>query len=164
MAAATHPHTLVAIFPSFGTAVGAVRSLEDAGFDPAHVEVVGDDPRAAAEVAARTYGREGFVGGLALGTALVLAAVFLGGLNTWPVASVIGSVGVIGGFAVIGLVLGRAVEVRARDASLFAAAVRDGGAVVAVDCDANCDAAAALLHEAGATQVRDETPEASGRS
>jgi hypothetical protein len=157
--AATRHHTLVAIFGSFAGAATALRSLEAAGFDPAHIEVVSDDARAASEVAARSYGREGFFGGLLLGAALVLVAVFFGGLGAWPVASAVGSVGVIGGFAVIGLVLGRAIEVRAPDAPRFAAAVRDGGAVVAVDCDTNCDVAESVFAETGANEIRDETPQ-----
>jgi hypothetical protein len=157
--AATRHHTLVATFGSFAGAAAALRSLEAAGFDPAHIEVVSDDARAASEVAARSYGREGFFGGLLLGAVLVLVAVFIGGLGAWPIASAVGSVGVIGGFAVIGLVLGRAIEVRARDAPRFAAAVRGGGAVVAVDCDTNCDVAESVFGETGANEIRDETPQ-----
>jgi hypothetical protein len=150
-------HTRVAVFSSFGEAMKGIHSLEVAGFDPSQIEVVAGDERAASEVAARTYGREGFFGGLIVGLLLVLAAVFIGGLSAYPVASIVGSVGVIGGLAVIGLVLGRALERRAPDAPLFAAAVRDGGAVISVDCGTKCDIAERLLHESGAADVRDES-------
>ena len=152
-------HTIVATFPDFRGAASATRSLEARGFDPADVEVVADDPGAASEVAARTYGREGFFAGLAIGTLLVLAAIFVGGLYRTPIAAAVGAVWVIGGFAVIGLVLGRDVIRRAPDAPLFADAVRDGGAVVAVDCGDECDVAERLLDASGATAVRDEQPE-----
>jgi hypothetical protein len=149
--------TRVAVFPSLGEALKGIHSLEVAGFDPSQIEVVAGDERAASEVAARTYGREGFFGGLLLGAVLVLGAVFIGGLSRYPVASIVGSVGVIGGLAVIGLVLGRALERRAPDAPLFAAAVRDGGAVISVECGSKCDTAERLLHESGASDVRNES-------
>ena len=70
-------HTLVAIFPTSTRGSGAIRSLEARGFDPAHVEAVADDAGAASEVAARTYARVGFFGGLALGALLITTGVVL---------------------------------------------------------------------------------------
>jgi hypothetical protein len=152
-------HTLVAIFPSFARAAGAIRSLEARGFDPAQVEAVADDAGAASELAGRTYARVGFFGGLALGAVLVLSAVIVGDLVRYPVAVAVGAFWVVGGFAMIGLVLGREVVRRAPDAPLLAQAVRDGGAVVAVDCGDRCDVAHEIFDESGAADVRDETPE-----
>jgi hypothetical protein len=156
---AQRSHTLVAIFPSFVRAAGAIRSLEGRGFDPAHVEAVADDAGAASELAGRTYARPGFFGGLALGALLVLSAVVVGDLGRYPVAVAVGAFWVIGGFAMIGLVLGREVVRRVPDAPLFAEAVREGGMVVAVDCGDRCDVAHQIFDESGAADVRDETPE-----
>jgi hypothetical protein len=152
-------HTLVAIFPSFARAAGAIRSLEARGFDPAHVEAVADDAGAASEVAARTYARMGFFGGLAFGALLALTAVVIGDLGRYPVAVAVGAFWVVGGFAMIGLVLGREIVRRAPDGPLFAQAVRDGGTVVAVDCGERCDVAHEIFDQAGAADVRDETQE-----
>jgi hypothetical protein len=152
-------HTLVAIFATSARASGAIRSLEARGFDPADVEAVADDAGAASEVAARTYARAGFFGGLALGALLVLSAVVVGDLGRYPVAVAVGAFWVVGGFAMIGLVLGREIVRRAPDAPLFAQAVRDGGIVVAVDCGDRCDVAHQIFDESGAASVRDETPE-----
>jgi hypothetical protein len=156
---AVREHTLVGIFPSSTGAAGAVRSLEARGFDPSDVEIVGDDAGAASEVAARTYARAGFFVGLAIGLVLALAAAFIGGLARYPTGALVGAFWIVGGFAVVGLVLGREVVRRAPDAPLFAEAVRQGGAVVAVSCGDRCDVAERVLDEAGAAAVRDETPE-----
>jgi hypothetical protein len=153
-------HTLVAIFPNFAEGARAIRSLEQRGFAPGDVEAVDDDAGAASEVAAHSHARMGFFVGLAFGAVLTLAAVFVGGLDRYPVAAAVGAFWVIGGFAMVGLVLGHEIVRRAPDAPLFAQAVRDGGMVVAVNCGDRCGVAERVLDEAGAVEVRDETPDA----
>ncbi len=155
-------HTIVGIFGNDRTALEAVRSLDAAGFEASRVEMVGDDPSRAAEMGGKTFASQGFVAGAIVG--LIVTAVFtiMGNLQVNPVGLVVGGIGVVGGLAVIGLVIGRTIGRHAPDAHAFEGAVRHGGAVVSVQCTAaERDLAARVLDGAGATSVRDEAgPEA----
>jgi len=154
--------TVVGIFGNDRTAARALRSLDAAGFDAARVQMTADDPSRAAEVGGKTYVLEGFIGGLIVGVLVVVGFAVWGGLGRDPLGVVIGGIGVVGGMATIGLVIGRTMGRHAPDAHLFARVVRTGGAVVSVQCaDSECDLAAQLLDGAGAREVRDEPgPEA----
>lgn len=154
--------TVVGIFSNDRRAAEALRSLDAAGFDADRVQMTGDDPSRAAEIGGKTYALEGLAAGFVAGLALVAALGIWGGLAANPVGLVIGGVGVAGGLAAIGLVVGRAMGRHAPDAHLFAGVVRNGGAVVSVQCaDEECDLVAQVLDGAGAQEVRDEPgPEA----
>lgn len=154
--------TIVGIFSSDRKAVEAMRSLDAAGFDADRVQLTADDPSRAAEVGGKTYAIEGGIGGFIAGVVVVVGFSAWGNLATNPVGLVIGAIGVVGGLTAIGFVIGRAMGRHAPDAHLFARAVRDGGAIVSVQCVADdCDFAAQVLDGAGAREVRDEPgPEA----
>jgi hypothetical protein len=167
MAHATISHhapikTVVGIFSSDRKAVEAMRSLDAAGFDADRVQLTADDPSRASEVGGKTYALDGGVGGLIAGVALVVGFTVWGNLATDPVGLIIGAIGVVGGMTAIGFVIGRAIGRHAPDAHLFAGVVRNGGAIVSVECAADeCDLAAQVLDGAGAREVRDEPgPEA----
>ena len=152
--------TVVGVFADDRKAAEALRSLDAAGFDADRVQMTGDDPSRAAEIGGKTYVLEGFVGGLLLGILVVAGFTVWGGLARDPVGLIIGSVGVVGGMATIGLVIGRTMGRHAPDAHLFAGVVRNGGAIVSVQCGAEeCDFAAQVLDGAGAREVRDESAE-----
>ncbi|SRR5712692_9287292 len=149
--------TVVGIFGNDRRAAEAMRSLDAAGFDPDRVQMVEGDPSLAAEVGGRTYAREGFIGGLILGLLVVAGFSVWGDLGRDVVGLIVGGVGVVGGMATIGLVVGRTIDRHAPDAGLFARTVRNGGAIVSVRCVADeCDFAARVLDGAGAREVRDE--------
>jgi hypothetical protein len=154
--------TVVGIFRNDRAAAEAMRSLDAAGFDADRVHMSEDDPSQAAEIGERTYVLEGFVGGAILGLLWVVAFAIWGDLGRDPVGLIVGGVGVVGGMATIGLVIGRTMARRVPDAPLFARTVRNGGAIVSVRCVADeCDFAAQVLDGAGAREVRDEPgPEA----
>jgi hypothetical protein len=167
MAQATISHTtpiktVVGIFNNDRKAVEAMRSLDAAGFNADRVQMVADNESRAAEIGGKTYALEGGLVGSVVGVVVVTGFAAWGNLASNPVGLVIGSIGVVGGFAAIGFVIGRAVGRHAPDAHLFAGVVRNGGAVVSVQCaDAECDLAAQVLDGAGAREVRDEPgPEA----
>lgn len=150
--------TIVGTFGNGRKAVEAMRSLDAAGFDPDRVQMVADNESRAAEIGGKTYALEGGIAGLALGVLVVAAFAGWGSLPSNPVGLLIGGIGVAGGFAAVGFVIGRALGRHAPDAHLFAGVVRDGGAVVSVQCaaDAERDLAAQVLDRAGAREVRDE--------
>jgi len=154
--------TVVGIFGNDRKAAEALRSLDAAGFDAGRVQMTADDPSRAAEVGGKTFVLEGFIGGLLVGVLVVVGFSIWGDLGRDPVGVVVGGVGVVGGMATIGLVIGRAIGRHSPDAHLFERVVRTGGAVVSVQCaDEECDLAAQLLDGAGAREVRDEPgPEA----
>lgn len=162
MAHATITHhapikTVVGIFSSDRKAVDAMRSLDAAGFDADRVQLTADDPSRAAEIGGKTYALEGGIGGLIAGIVVVVGFAVWGNLATNPVGLVVGAVGVVGGLTAIGFVVGREMGRHAPDAHLFAGVVRNGGALVSVQCVAeDCDLATRMLGEAGARDVRDE--------
>ena len=157
--------TVVGIFASDRNAADAMRSLDAAGFDADRVEMTEDDPSLAAEVGGRTYAREGFVAGAIVGLLVVAAFGIWGDLGRDVVGLIVGGVGVVGGMATIGLVVGRTVDRHAPDSSLFARAVRNGGAIGSVRCaDDECDFAAQVLDGAGAREVRDEPGESGSKA
>jgi hypothetical protein len=167
MAQATVSHTtplktIVGIFPNDRKAAEAMRSLDAAGFNADRVEMTGDDPSRAAEVGGKTYALEGAIAGLLFGIAVVVGFTVWGDLARDPLGLVIGAIGVVGGMATIGLVIGRTMGRHAPDAHLFARVVQSGGAIVSVQCaDEECELAAQVLDGAGAREVRDEAgPEA----
>lgn len=149
--------TVVGIFANDRKAADALRSLDAAGFDADRVQMTEDDPSLAAEVGGRTYAREGFIGGLLLGLVVVGGFAAWGDLARDVVGLIVGAVGVVGGMAAIGLVVGRTIGRPAPDAGLFARTIRNGGAIVSIRCAAEeCDFAAQVLDGAGAREVRDE--------
>ncbi|MEA2661195.1 MAG: hypothetical protein QOH08_767 [Chloroflexota bacterium] len=154
--------TVVGIFASDRKAAEAMRSLDAAGFNADRVQLTADDPSRAAEIGGKSYALEGGIAGLVAGLVVVIAFTAWGNLATNPAGLVIGSVGVIGGLCAIGFVIGRAMGRHAPDAHLFARVVRNGGAIVSVQCaDTECELAAQVLDGAGAREVRDEPgPEA----
>jgi hypothetical protein len=155
-------HTIVGIFPNDRKAVEAMRSLDAAGFDADRVQMVADNSSRAAEIGGKSYALVGGIGGLLVGALVVAGFTVWGNLAVNPVGLIIGSIGVVGGFAAIGFVIGRAMGRHSPDAHLFAAVVRNGGAVVSVQCeDEECGLASQVLDGAGAREVRDEAgPEA----
>jgi hypothetical protein len=167
MAQATLAHpdgikTVVGIFRNDRKAVEAMRALDAAGFDADRVQLTADDPSRAAEVGGKTYALEGGLVGVLAGIVVVAAFAAWGNLATDPVGLIIGGIGVAGGLTAIGFVIGRTMGRHAPDAHLFAGVVRNGGAIVSVQCaDEECDLAAQVLDGAGAREVRDELgPEA----
>lgn len=159
---ATPQKTVVGIFSNDRTAVEAMRSLDAAGFDADRVQMTGDDPSRAAEVGGKTHALEGGIVGMIVGAALVAGFAVWGNLATNPVGLIIGAIGVVGGMAAIGFVIGRTSGRHAPDAHLFSRVVQNGGAIVSVQCsDRECELAAQVLDGAGAREVRDEAgPEA----
>jgi hypothetical protein len=159
---ATPLHTVVGIFSTDRRAIEAVHSLDAAGFAASRVQMVGDDPSRAAEVGGKTYAPHGFILGALAGVGVVFVFSAMGDLGRDPVGLAIGAVGVVGGLAVIGLVIGRTIGRHAPDAHEFAEAVEHGGAVVSVQCEGEeCDRAVRVLDGAGAAAVREEPgPEA----
>ena len=139
-----------------------MRSLDAAGFDAGRVQMTGDDPSRAAEVGGKTYALEGGIAGLVVGVIVVAGFAVWGDLGANPIGLAIGAIGVVGGMAAIGFVVGRTIGRHAPDAHLFARVVQNGGAIVSVQCaDEECELAAQVLDGAGAREVRDETgPEA----
>jgi len=124
-----------------------------------------DDPSRAAEVGGKTHALEGGVVGLIAGAVVVAGFTVWGDLATNPVGLIvgaIGAIGVVGGMAAIGFVVGRPMGGHASDAHLFVRVVPNGGAIVSVQCtDQEGDLAAPVLDGAGAREVRDEAgPEA----
>jgi hypothetical protein len=158
----TPAKTVVGIFSSDRRAVEAMRSLDAAGFDADHVQLTGDDPSRAAEIGGKSYALEGGIAGLIAGLAITILFSVWGDLATNAVGLIIGAIGVVGGLTAIGFVIGRTIGRHAPDAHLFARVVRNGGAIVSVQCvDKDCDLAAQVLDGAGAREVRDEPgPEA----
>jgi hypothetical protein len=132
-------------------------ALDRAGFEPGRVEMVADDASRATEIGATTFATVGFIAGALIGIVVVVAVSVWGDLGGDPFGLVLGSLGVVGGFAVIGLVIGRTLGHHAPDAAAFARAIRGGGAVVSVQC-AGAERARAIeiLNGAGARTVRDE--------
>ena len=167
MAHATLGHTtpiktVVGIFSNDRKAIEAMRSLDAAGFDADRVQMTADDPSRAAEVGGKSYALEGGLLGLLAGIVVAAAFAAWGDLAANPVGLIVGGIGVVGGFGAIGFVIGRTMGRHAPDAHLFAGVVRNGGAIVSVQCaDEECDLAAQMLDGAGAREVRDELgPEA----
>lgn len=154
--------TIVGIFSNDRKAVEAMRSLDAAGFDADRVQMTGDDPSRAAEVGGKTYALEGGILGLVVGAVVVAGFAAWGDLATNPVGLVIGAIGVVGGMAAIGFVIGRTSGRHSPDAHLFSGVVQNGGAIVSVQCSEHeCELAAQVLDGAGAREVRDEAgPEA----
>ncbi len=150
-------HTVVGIFLNDRQGVAAMHALDRAGFEPGRIEMVADDASRAAEVGATTFATMGFIVSALIGIAIVVAVSLWGDLGRDPFGLALGSLGVIGGFAVIGLVIGRTLGHHAPDAAVFARAIHRGGAVVSVQC-AGSERIRALevLNEAGARTVRDE--------
>jgi hypothetical protein len=150
-------HTVVGMFPTDRAGVAAMYALDRAGFEPGRVEMVADDPPRAAEIGATTFATAGLIVSALFGFAVVVAVAVWGDLGRDPFGLVLGSLGVVGGFAVIGLVIGRTLGHDAPDAALFARAIRRGGAVVSVQCiGTQRDLAMEVLSGAGARAVRDE--------
>ncbi len=154
--------TVVGIFSDDRKAVEAMRSLDAAGFDADRVQMTGDDPSRPAEVGEKTYALEGGIVGLIAGAVVVAGFTVWGDLATNPVGLIVGAIGVVGGMAAIGFVVGRTMGRHVSDAHLFARVVQNGGAIVSVQCtDQECDLTARVLNGAGAREVRDEAgPEA----
>ena len=160
--ATTPLHTVVGIYRTDQRAIAAVHSLDAAGFAASRVQMVADDPSRAAEVGGKTYAPHGFVLGALFGVVVVAVFTAMGDLGRDAVGLAIGAIGVVGGLAVIGLVIGRTIGRHAPDSHEFADVVGHGGAVVSVRCSGEeCDLAVRVLDDAGATAVRDEAgPEA----
>lgn len=150
-------HTVVGIFPNEGKAVAAMHALDLAGFEAGRVQMVAADPSRAAEVGRNTYPAQGFIIGAIIGIVLVGVLGISGNLGNDPVEFVIGSIGAVGGFAVIGLVVGSTLGRNVPDATAFARAIRRGGAVVSVQCPGEeRNRAMQVLNGAGAQTIRDE--------
>jgi hypothetical protein len=150
-------HTVVGIFPDDRKAVAAMHALDLAGFEAGRVQMVADDPSQAAEVGRNTYAAQGFLIGAIIGIVLVVVLRIWGNLGNDPVGLVIGSIGAVGGFAVIGLVVGSTIGRHAPDAAAFARAIRRGGAIVSVQCPGEeRNRAMQVLNGAGAQTIRDE--------
>ena len=154
--------TVVGIFKDDRKAAEAMRSLDAAGFDADRVQMTSDDPSRAAEVGGKTYALEGGIAGLVAGAIVTAGFTVWGNLATNPIGLILGAIGVVGGMTAIGFVIGRTMGRHSPDAHLFAGVVRNGGAIVSVQCGAEeRDLAAQVLDGAGAREVRDEAgPEA----
>jgi hypothetical protein len=156
---AARAHTLAAVFPSHDAAARGVRCLEQVGFEPWRIEVV-EDPRRADLIGLRNYARHGLVAGFIVGVAFVVLGVFVWHVALPGVEGVVAPVAVIGGWSLIGLLLGLGIKRRGPDAALFESALREGAAVVAVRCTEDCAVAEHAFAEAGAYDVLDETASA----
>jgi hypothetical protein len=98
-----------------------------------------DDPSRAAEIGGKTRALAGGIVGLIAGAVVVVGFTVWGDLATNPVGLVVGAMGVAGGMAAIGFVVGRTIG----------------------RTDQECDLGAQVLDGAGAHEVRDEAgPEA----
>jgi hypothetical protein len=161
MAGQTHPRTLVGVFHHASDAFAALRRLDDDGLPPYHVGLVSDDPVLAGETGGHSRALAGSVGGFVLGLAMTALYVLIGGASFRENVPgvVLGALFVAFGLAFIGNVLGRALVVQAPHHGTFEHAVREGGAIVTVECVGDeCDHARHLL-EGSADEVIEEGAE-----
>lgn len=144
---------VVGTFRNDRRAAEAMRSLDAAGFDADRVRMTGDDPVADGGTIRALAG--GILGAI-VALAVVAGFTVWGDLATDPLGLVVGAIGVIGGMAAVGSVVGRASGRHAPEADLVARVVQSG-AIVSVRCaDDECELAARVLDGSGAREVRDE--------
>jgi hypothetical protein len=151
-------HALIADFPHRDAVPRALRHLHQAGIGPESVSIVFGDAELARELGGRSYVKLGVLGGAVLGLLFTVAVTVMGGsVMTISPGYVIGAAGVIGGLGFIGLVVGRSLVSRSKDADLFAHEVERGDALISVTCEADaCDRARTALLAAGAADIREE--------
>jgi hypothetical protein len=155
----TARETIVGVFDSEVAARRAISALERAGMPPDRIGIVVDNIRQAREVAG-SYSPQGALAGAMLGALLVAGFVIFGGdaVRSNPVAIGMGGLAIIGGFAFIGWLAGRARVFKADDYAEVEEDVEEGAVLVSVVCDTpdSTDATRALLERAGAREVKIE--------
>ncbi len=151
-------HTVVGVFHHPDAAFAAMRTLDVGGLPPYHVGLV-SDADLAGEVASRSFRRWGAIGGFVIGLIVTVVYVMIGGpsFTRDMVAVVIGGAFVSFGLAFIGIVVGGSLVVHATHRGEYEKAVRDGGALVTVECSGEeCDHAKHLLEGSQADEVLEE--------
>ena len=154
-----HPHTVVGVFRRSDAAFAALRELDGDGLPPNHVGLVTGDPELAGEVASHAYRMYGAIGGFVLGLIVTALYVATGGpsFSRDLVAVTLGGAFVSFGLAFIGIVVGGALVVHASHRHEYEEVVKDGGALVTVECAGDeCDHAKHILEHASADEVVEE--------
>lgn len=158
MGTSIRPHTVVGVFRRPEAAFDALRRLDHDGVAPHHVGLVAGDPELAGEVGSRSFALAGAAGGFLLGLLVTVLYVAIGGPSFAQnvVGVVLGGAFVAFGLAFIGLVFGRALVVHTAHRAEYEHAVKDGGAIVTVECvGEECDHARHLL-EGAADEIVEE--------
>jgi hypothetical protein len=153
------PHTVVGVFHAQDAAYEALHELDRDGLPPQHVSLVAGDPELAGEIGSHSHPLAGAVAGFFLGIVLTLVYVAMGGPTFAQnvLGIVLGGAFVAFGLAFIGIVFGRTLIVHPSHRHEYEHAVRDGGAVVTVECVGDeCDHARHVLEHAHADEVVDE--------
>lgn len=154
-----HPHTVVGVFRRSEAAFAALRDLDDDGLPPHHVGLVADDPELAGEVASHSFRMYGAVGGFLLGIVVTVLYVAIGGPSfaRATVAVVLGGAFVSFGLAFIGIVVGGTLVVHAPHRHEYEGVVKEGGALVTVNCSGEeCTHAKHILERSSADEVVEE--------
>ncbi|HKW77896.1 MAG TPA: hypothetical protein VJQ09_02285 [Candidatus Limnocylindria bacterium] len=150
---------VVGVFHRTAEAFEALARLDEEGLAPDHVGLVADDPELAGEVASHDRARVGALGGFLLGVLVSVVFVAMVGadaLSALP-GVVLGAIAVTFGLAFIGVVFGRGLVVRTAHHGAYERAVREGGAIVTVECTGTeCEHARHVLEDAAAEQIVDE--------
>lgn len=159
MDTAVHPHTVVGVFRRSDAAYAALQQLDGDGLPPDHVALVAGDPELAGEIASRAYRMYGAIGGFVLGVIVTALYVTIGGPSFARdlFAVILGGAFVSFGLAFIGLVVGGALVMHAPHRSEYEAVVKEGGALVTVECSGDeCDHAKHILENSSADEVIEE--------
>lgn len=159
MGTSGRPHTVVGVFHHAAAAFDALRRLDHDGLPPHHVGLVAGDPELAGEVGGRTFALAGAVGGFLLGIVVAVLYVAIGGPSFAQnlVGVVLGGAFVSFGLAFIGIVFGRALVRHTPHRAEYEHAVKDGGAIVTIECvGEECDHARHVLEGAAADEVVEE--------
>jgi hypothetical protein len=149
---------VVGEFADARSAREAVRSLEQAGFDPDDVAVITGNPRQARELSG-SRSPQGASVGLVIGLLVFGAFIALGGPVMWsnPVALALGLAGFAGAGLVIGWLAGRARIFVVDRAARYETAEDIGDRLVSVSVpDRERDRARQALRSAGAVRIREE--------
>lgn len=149
---------VVGEFADAASARSAVRLLEGAGFDADDVAVITGNARQARELPG-SRSPQGAIVGLAIGLALFVAFVALGGPVMWSnwVALILGLAGFMAAGVFIGSLAGRGRIFVVDRAAKYERAEDAGDRLVSVSVgEADRDRARQILREAGAQRVREE--------
>lgn len=151
--------TVLGVFASGTAAREAARTLARAGFTPDRIGIVYGNVRQARELAG-SYSPQGALVGATLGALLIVAYVVFGGevVRRNPLGAVLGGSVLIGAFAAIGWLSGRARVFKADEYNEFEEHAEHGDVLLSVVCNKenSVDLAQVILERAGATEIRVE--------
>jgi hypothetical protein len=151
--------TVIGAFDGGAAARVAVRALGLSGFPADRVGIVDDNVRNAREVAG-SFSPQGALAGAMLGALLAAAFIVFGGdaVRGNPASIALGGVVLIGAFAAIGWLAGRARVFKKGEYAELETAVEGGQTLVSVVCESEqgAEQASAILERSGAMAVRRE--------